>query len=299
MTGTAMAPWLARWLVDRYPRAWRERYGDEIAEWLSEGGSRPRVVWDLLRGLLDAWAHPRLPASGMPGRAPLSGLVGVGAGYAAFLVAGAGGRKVAEDPRFGQAARIDAVCRVAFDTWYAMTVLGGVAILAVLGLVAIAVVPGLRTNPSTRRAVRILAWDGAALVATATAVVGYAHLTRAQRAVDVAVSLAAGTIVVGGTGLAVVQLAAAVRASRPTVVQIRWAARAGALASAAMAAATVAAVLWVVRLHAVDPGLLGAPDGVQRTPTVFSLAGQILLTGAAAVRVAGWCLPRVSSQPGR
>lgn len=59
---------LARWIVDRYPRGWRERYGDEVRALLDDG----RVSWadvvDLLRGCLSEWKvaaadpehHPRV-----------------------------------------------------------------------------------------------------------------------------------------------------------------------------------------------------------------------------------------------
>ena len=46
---------LARWIVDRYPRGWRERYRDEVRALLDDG----RVTWgdviDLWRGCLSEW----------------------------------------------------------------------------------------------------------------------------------------------------------------------------------------------------------------------------------------------------
>ena len=65
-------------LLDLYPRAWRERYGDELAELIE---LRPLTVggrFDMLRGALDAHLHPGLlrvrrtagagPAPAMPVR---------------------------------------------------------------------------------------------------------------------------------------------------------------------------------------------------------------------------------------
>ena len=46
---------LARWIVDRYPRGWRDRYRDEVRDLLDDG----RVTWadviDLWRGCLSEW----------------------------------------------------------------------------------------------------------------------------------------------------------------------------------------------------------------------------------------------------
>jgi len=46
-------------LVALYPRAWRERYGEEFLALLDEQPMTPRVVVDLLRGALDAHLHPQ------------------------------------------------------------------------------------------------------------------------------------------------------------------------------------------------------------------------------------------------
>ncbi len=46
--------WLARW----YPADWRARYGDELAAVLDARPIDRRAAVDLLRGVLDAWAHP-------------------------------------------------------------------------------------------------------------------------------------------------------------------------------------------------------------------------------------------------
>ena len=42
-----------------YPRAWRERYGEELADVLAAGGLGLRDRIDLLRGALDAHLHPQ------------------------------------------------------------------------------------------------------------------------------------------------------------------------------------------------------------------------------------------------
>lgn len=46
-----------------YPRAWRDRYLDEVAELLRERPPGPRDQVDLLLGALDAWIHPQVSRS--------------------------------------------------------------------------------------------------------------------------------------------------------------------------------------------------------------------------------------------
>jgi hypothetical protein len=57
-----------------YPRRWRQRYGDEFGVLLEERGFSPSLLFDVLRGALDAWLHPELgtvmPAPVAGGRNP-------------------------------------------------------------------------------------------------------------------------------------------------------------------------------------------------------------------------------------
>ena len=54
MLSTEKRDALTRWLVLTYPRAWRDRYGDEFAAVL-ERGLTPSSAADVLCGALDAW----------------------------------------------------------------------------------------------------------------------------------------------------------------------------------------------------------------------------------------------------
>lgn len=54
-------------IVACYPRDWRERYGEELIELLERERHSPRVVFDLLRGALDAHLHPQV-GQGRPAR---------------------------------------------------------------------------------------------------------------------------------------------------------------------------------------------------------------------------------------
>jgi len=51
-----------------YPRAWRERYGNELAELIAREPRSPRLALDLALGALDAHLHPQVGATG-PSRA--------------------------------------------------------------------------------------------------------------------------------------------------------------------------------------------------------------------------------------
>ena len=49
-----------------YPRAWRERYGDELTALLEERPASPLDQLDLIRGALDARLHPQVAGAATP-----------------------------------------------------------------------------------------------------------------------------------------------------------------------------------------------------------------------------------------
>jgi hypothetical protein len=52
-----------RALLHLYPRAWRERYGDELVALLEDRPPSPLDLVDLVRGAFDARLHPQLPGA--------------------------------------------------------------------------------------------------------------------------------------------------------------------------------------------------------------------------------------------
>jgi hypothetical protein len=46
------------WLLKLYPRAWRRRYGDEVATLVTGQPFSIAVVIDLIAGAIDVWLHP-------------------------------------------------------------------------------------------------------------------------------------------------------------------------------------------------------------------------------------------------
>ncbi len=47
---------MIRLLLSLYPRTWRERYGDELADLVGDTGVKPAVAVDVARGALAQWA---------------------------------------------------------------------------------------------------------------------------------------------------------------------------------------------------------------------------------------------------
>src|SRR5205814_1634473 len=59
-----------RWMLHLYPRAWRDRYEDEVRALLEERGATAATLVDLLFGALDAHLDPTYLAAGAaPGAA--------------------------------------------------------------------------------------------------------------------------------------------------------------------------------------------------------------------------------------
>ena len=52
-----------RQLLQLYPRAWRERYGEEFAEFVGDRRLSAQQVIDIVGGAIDAWLSPRVRAS--------------------------------------------------------------------------------------------------------------------------------------------------------------------------------------------------------------------------------------------
>jgi hypothetical protein len=53
---------MIRLLLSLYPRAWRERYGEELADLVGDNGATPRVALDVARGAFGQWAVVALDA---------------------------------------------------------------------------------------------------------------------------------------------------------------------------------------------------------------------------------------------
>jgi hypothetical protein len=151
-------------LMSLYPRAWRDRYGDEMAVLIEVAPLRRRDRVDLVRGALDAWLHPAA-RSRVPALAAL-----LGGGF--WTVAAAAVLFQPTQPEWpGYLAEIIALATVA----------AGFLLVATLGC-------ALRAGDGGRRAMGVavalscigyFAWI-AALVATAAGLIGDPPLAAAQ-----------------------------------------------------------------------------------------------------------------------
>lgn len=77
-----------------YPKAWRDRYGDEVADLIASRPARLRTVVDLLAGASDAWTHRRHIPGARPVRIPLAAVLSV-AGTVLLLLWNPGVRDLA------------------------------------------------------------------------------------------------------------------------------------------------------------------------------------------------------------
>ncbi|GAA3214218.1 hypothetical protein [Nonomuraea helvata] len=121
---------VAEAMLSLYPKVWRERYGEEVADLVRSRPVRVRTVLDLVRGAADAWVHYRhVPGAGGL-TVPLTAVL-IGAGAALWLLWNPGVRDVASLhgvwAEAASAGGIAATMRDMAQVWFAMA-----AVIAVL-----------------------------------------------------------------------------------------------------------------------------------------------------------------------
>jgi hypothetical protein len=284
---------LVRGLLRLYPAGWRTRFADEVAAVLvavlaEDGRRRARIALDVVAGAIDAHIHQSFEPERklMPDRVRTSAQVAFCA-FALFCVAGIGFQKMTEDLRFQTVARTHAAIGWSFDV-----ILYG-AITAVLCVVAgsLPVLLGIAKQAlAGRRDLRRLLVSppvaGVAWFALAFAVTRLDHSPQhslVNVAAVVAVVVAFHVVAAVSTGALVL---AAGRADLPAPVKrAQWLPMTG--LSAAMAAVTVADLVWGLTLRAKAPTLFQSDNGLLATPLpatwVTTLAVMAL---ASAVTVA-------------
>jgi hypothetical protein len=62
-------------LVRLYPRAWRDRYGEEFLATVGQGALRLQQVIDIVAGAIDAWLSSEMRRAGQPAGSPHRGPV--------------------------------------------------------------------------------------------------------------------------------------------------------------------------------------------------------------------------------
>ena len=121
-----------RWLVSLYPRAWRERYGDEFEALLEECLHSPLDACDILLGALDA--HLEVPYEtnwrlmNMINKLRTTVLF-VFAAYIAFIISGFSLTGLMDDSQLVPLTRSNLVLSVSYTAIQAGSVIGLLAIV--------------------------------------------------------------------------------------------------------------------------------------------------------------------------
>lgn len=278
-----------RWLRC-YPRAWRERYGEELMELIAAMSDDGRVAWRVRLDLLRAGARERLRESGLGGRdiSPRdrvrAGVLLVLCSWVPFLAGGAVLQRFSENWRQVTPAADRGLPALAYDTLVTVAVLAGVLVLLGIALALPRTVTFLRDSGWTRLRALIVR----AALATAVALGGFVavlvwshHLDPAQRnGHDLAYE-----VIFLGWGLAMIVAlafwtAVAVRLARSIELPTRWLRTETLLAastSLCMALVLVAtAVWWGALAHAAPWALHDDATGA----TASSVSVQLLLSRA-------------------
>lgn len=260
---------LVRALVACYPARWRRRYGDEYAQLLSDlrVHRRPALIIDSLRGAVRAYGGVLMSLD-----SPMTVAVWA-AGL--FTVAGIGFAKLAED--FTGDGRGS----------YALLVAG--AAVALLALVvaatptAVALLRGRDAGAWKYLAVPVVGaaiWFG--ILRLALSIVAGHRVRSAPTTAGFVLVAVTGIAVVAATAWAAARVLRRVPADQPARL------RPVALPTVAggMAVATLAAVLWGLRVRSADPAGFHGDQGLLATPFVLSWSTVLVLLAAATALAA-------------
>jgi hypothetical protein len=300
---------ITKGLVRLYPRAWRERYGEEFVALLEERPASFADAFDILRGAFDAHVRRQVFDGGVMIVIELrKNVLAVLWAWAGFVVAGVGFQKMTEYEAFVRAAREDAWVGLAFYAVVAGALAALVAVLAGGAPIVFAAVR--RALGEGRKDVPLLF----AVPALALAgFVGYVFLlTRVvypafgPLAVHDALNVVLFLSLVGVFVLAAVASTAAVSmaVARSEIDGrlFRFALFPAVLAALAMGAALAATVTWGVALLAQEPRLFWDDGGLLDTNTAVTwlaiVAAMAVSTVVATVAVVRGFSARAAARTG-
>lgn len=256
-------------LLRIYPAAWRERYGDEMAELIDGQRLSLRDSLDLLRGALDAHCNLGEMMGGWSAKTSQlrSAAVTTFTAWVMFCVSFGGLVKCTEDPSFGQAARGDAALGVSYALMQAAFVLAGLVVLiGGLPLALVALRQAWRSQDSALA--RLLGVPViAALTMAAYVLLALRMANPAGVHSGVNVALFAGLLVLGGSGTVatVVAVRATIYRVELPVGLLRWAGWLALVAAGAISVGVAALVAygWVLRTE--EPVLFSSASGLLAT----------------------------------
>jgi hypothetical protein len=262
----------ARRALGLYPRAWRRRYADEVAQLLSQHRVSPWTVLDIALGALDAHLHADLLPEGVLSMTSRlrSSAVAVWYAFAAFVFGYlVWGRSTDPRPPFDAVAQAHPEVNI---TW---TVAAGAADIVALAIlvggapILFAAIAGAWRG-GRRDILALIAWPAVGIVVCgALLVIGNVigppippgqrvrPVTGAFAVVGFLLVLVAFITFVGGT----ISVAVAVRRSALGARVLRFAVWPAAVAVLAMAVSLVSVVVWSVLLWRDDPRIHGGVLG--------------------------------------
>jgi hypothetical protein len=276
-------------LLRLYPRAWRERYGEELAD-VIVATSGDHVPWRVRLDVVRSGARERLRSSGLSGDGAPRERVRGGAllvlcAWALFVLAGGAVQKISEHWQDTVAPADRALPQAAFAVLVGAAVCGGLLVLA--GIAAtLPSLSTLRRAPMRRVVLPAAALTAVALAATVALVVWAHGLTPAQRdghdagyaAAFLAWAVLCAACLLAWTGAAV-SIARRVELRAPV---LRLEARLAVGVTVAMGVMTAATVVWwaalgdhggalvaaAVMLVATGLGAAGSRRAVQALPAI-------------------------------
>lgn len=273
-----------------YPPHWRERYGDEFAALLEHCSPSPAVVFDVLRGALDARLQQSVGTrrlSAMVNRLR-SSEIAVFCAFIAFVMAGIGFQKMAEEPAKSGIMRTYATLGIAFDVVIAGAVIALLAVLA--GGVPLALA-ALRYALARRRRdiplllavppLALIAWVGYVVILNVSMHPGTRTSFRDSGGIAILISVASLFIVaaVGSTAA----VSAAIARSEIDERLVRFAFWPAVVTTVAMAAVSLSVIVWGLGLAATAPRFFSIDGGALISYGTFTWLRVVLIMGLATL----------------
>jgi hypothetical protein len=258
-------------LLFLYPRAWRERYGQELLEIVEAASGDGRMPMRIRIDVIRAGLSQRLRSSGLvgdelpPEARARAGVLLVLCSWAAFVIAGIGLQKTAEHWQAFTPHSEQAVPAAAFGSLVVAAAIGSAAVLLGIALTMPALVAFLRSGGwRTIRRPAVCAVCLSALTAVVlVAVVIWAHqLTGAQRnggdLLYAGAFLLLAACSVGSIAAWTLAAVATARHLALTRATLRLEALLAAAVSLTMATMTAAGCVWWASLAGASPTFLAA-----------------------------------------
>jgi hypothetical protein len=278
-------------MVRLYPRAWRERYGEEFGAVLEEHRGSLSDVYDVALGALDAWLFPQViqerSLALMVGRMRRSILLVLWA-WVGVVAAGVGFQKMTEYEDFVRAARESASVGWAFDA----VVVGALASMAAVLAGGIPILfAAIRDALDNRRKdvplllcvppLSLAVFVGYVLVLVKIVAPIWGD-TAVHAPFNVALFLSIAVMFLLAAVASAASVSAAVGRSEVGARIYRFALYPAALAGLAMVVVSTATAVWGLALWARAPALFAGDEGILATPTFVSWLTVLAVMGGCS-----------------